>query len=271
MSRKDEYAGPLAELLERYLANGMAEDLESYLASNSHLPGPRGNLELAYAFGELAAELAHRRPKEAWALAVALSRLSPEQAPVNDPKEIVPFCGAIAIGGIGAVRSERFSDAIDRLRELARDPRWRTREGVAMGLQRLLARDSERAIKELRRWITGEDWLAMRAVAAGVAEPPLLADEGTALGALQLHELIVDRVLAAGHRSSDEFRSLRQGLGYSLSVVVSALPAEGFRYLRRLAPLDDKDVRWIVRENLKKKRLAGRFPDEVNELNGLLA
>lgn len=40
------------------------------------------------------------------------------------------------------------------------------------------------------------------------------------------------------------------------SVAVAAAPVDGFARLERLAAVDDPDARWIVRENLKKARLA---------------
>ncbi len=53
----------------------------------------------------------------------------------------------------------------------------------------------------------------------------------------------------------DEFKTLRQGLGYCWSVVVAALPAQGKGTMERWLSSTDKDVRWIMKENLKKKRL----------------
>ena len=58
-----------------------------------------------------------------------------------------------------------------------------------------------------------------------------------------------------GDRRSDEFRSLRKTLGYSWSVAVVALPDGGKPLFEHLLGSDDRDVRWIVRENLRKKRL----------------
>ncbi|KUG19630.1 hypothetical protein ASZ90_010641 [hydrocarbon metagenome] len=111
----------------------------------------------------------------------------------------------------------------------------------------------------------------MRGAAAGLAEPALLADAKTAQSALKLHRKILVRVLTAGERTTDEFRTLRQALGYTLSVVISALPGDGFTYLRQLAVLDDPDIRWIVRENLKKNRLAKKYPGEVEAVRTVLA
>jgi hypothetical protein len=63
---------------------------------------------------------------------------------------------------------------------------------------------------------------------------------------------------------------LRQGLGYCWSVAVAALPDEGFPRMERLASLDDPDVRWVVRENLKKARLARADPERTARLADVL-
>jgi hypothetical protein len=63
---------------------------------------------------------------------------------------------------------------------------------------------------------------------------------------------------------------LKQGLGYSLSVIVCAVPEEGFEYMRQLAGTQDADILWIVKENLKKNRLLKNFPEEVASTKKLL-
>ena len=44
-------------------------------------------------------------------------------------------------------------------------------------------------------------------------------------------------------------------MGYCWSVAVAALPAEGKPMLERWLNLPDQDIRWIMKENLKKNRL----------------
>ena len=56
--------------------------------------------------------------------------------------------------------------------------------------------------------------------------------------------------------SSDDFKTLRKGLGYCWSVAVAALPEEGRPMMERWLACDDKDVIWIMKQNLRKKRLA---------------
>lgn len=63
----------------------------------------------------------------------------------------------------------------------------------------------------------------------------------------------------AGERRSDELKALRKGLGYCWSVAVAAAPEVGrpaFEALvARAERSGDRDLRWIARENLRKRRL----------------
>jgi hypothetical protein len=270
MNKKEGYRAEIRNLLEHYFTTGDDSGIREYLVSNSNLPGPRGNLEMAHAFAEETVVLSGKRGQELWSLSSSFAGISPNEAPVNDPREIVPFCGAMAIGAIASVREEMVKEALALLKDKAADPRWRTREGVAMGLQRLIERQGSRILVDLDEWISGQEWMAMRAVAAGVAEPVLLKDRGVASAALDLHKKIIDRLLASKDRRTDEFRTLRQALGYSLSVVVSSSPQQGFEYMFQIAAISDPDVQWIVKENLKKKRLTGRYPLEVEEITTCL-
>ncbi len=262
MSKKEAHKEDLAGVLEGFLKKGKRREIDEYLLLNSNLPSPRANLELAEAFAELVKENFGRNSEELWDMCQRLVRVSQDEAPVNDPKEFLPFCGAVAIGAVGSVYPEFYQKALTSLRELSNDPRWRTREAVAKGIQKLLAKQS-RTWSELESWIEEGDWLAMRAVAAGVAEPAILNMKKYARFALELHRKIFAKILGAGNRDSEEFRKLKQGLGYSLSVVVHSIPEEGFEYMHRLADSQDPDILWIVKQNLKKKRLTRNFPNEV--------
>jgi hypothetical protein len=189
---------------------------------------------------------------------------------VGDPREFVPFCGAVGIGALGAASPTLFGRAITALRALANDTRWRMREAVPMALVRLTATHRQEVLSALEQWAAEGSLLEMRAVAAGVAEPALLKDRATARTALELHETILERVSELDDRKSDEFRALRKGLGYTLSVVIRALPEEGFALMRQLAAAQDKDVLWIVKENLKKNRLIKNYATEVESIKSSL-
>ena len=188
------------------------------------------------------------------------------KAPVNNPRELIPFCGAVGMGAFGAACPTMFAKVMTALRSSANDPRWRMREAVPMALQRLIAARPQETLNALKLWITEGNPLEMRAAAAGVAEPALLQDTAAARAALELHEAIFCRMPEFDDRESDEFKVLRKGIGYTLSVVVQALPEEGFPLMRQLIPTQDKDVLWIVKENLKKNRLVKNFPAQVESI-----
>ena len=216
------------------------EDWDAYLRAESNLPGPRGNLELAHA----AADLGDRKRFEHFLT------FEPQRAPVNTPDEFITFCG---VEGLGRLIAEGQSDLWPTLRSFASDPRWRTREAVAMALQRVGQVDMDLLLDKLEVWSTG-NWLEMRAAAAGLAEPVLLREERHILRALEILDHITAAVESAQERKED-FKTLCKGLGYCWSVVVAALPAQGKQSMERWFASTDKDVRRIMKENLKKNRL----------------
>lgn len=212
-----------------------------YLLENSGLPGPRGNIELARAVAEEGSP----------ALFARLRGFGPEVAPTNSPEEFLAFCGVL---GLGRELAEGKLELLYELRPFASDSRWRMREAVAMALQRLGDVDMPTLVEELRRWSTGNR-LEQRAAAAALCEPRLLVEPRWAQATLSVLDAITSTVVGASDRRSEEFQALRKGLGYCWSVAAAALPDEGLRSMERWLPSSDPDVRWIMRENLKKKRL----------------
>jgi len=255
--------------LAAFLHTGSDTELRTFLAANSRLPGPRGNLELADAFAATVRDTGTLW-KPVWGLCAGWAEAPPGEAPANDPREFVAFCGTRGIGALGEASPARAGEALVLLRRIARDPRWRVREAVAMAIQDLVASQSKATLRDLEEWVARDAFLEMRAVAAGLAEPRILKERAVAKAALKAHERILRWVRKAGERSSDTFRILRQGLGYSASVVVAAMPEDGFRWLAELAATRDADVQWIVRENLKKGRLVGPFPGQVERVQAIL-
>jgi hypothetical protein len=229
MSKVQQYREAL-----RTLANW-----DSFLLQESGLPGPRGNLELAQAVADEGDEPLFRH----------LLSFGPQQAPTNSPYEFLAFCGAV---GLGKVLAEGNRQVLQDLRRCASDPRWRMREGVAMALQRWGENDMDALLEEMEQWSQGNP-LEQRAAAAALCEPRLLGQEKNAQHLLH----ILDGITASlpQDRKSAEFRALRQGLGYCWSVAVAALPEQGKRAMEKWLASTDPDVRWIMKENLKKNRL----------------
>jgi hypothetical protein len=268
MNKKGMHRQELEPFFDSLLADSSSDALIAYLVAQSNLPGRRANLELAQAFGDTVAFWASEKSQALWAFCTQLTAISPDEAPVNHPREFFPFCGAIGLGAVGAAAAVYLEPALQALHELANDPRWRLREAVCFGLQRLLGADAQRTVASLQSWLPEGSWLELRAAAAAVAEPTLLQERVMAHSALDLHQRILERVQDADapDRKTDPFKTLRQGLGYTPSVVVQALPDEGFAWLAQLAESQDRDVLWIVRQNLKKNRLVRGFPDQVERL-----
>lgn len=266
MNKTVRHRGELAPLLDGFVSDENAAPLRIYITSHSNLPGPRANLELAQAFSQLVEMQARQHPRVMWDLCQEFTLVTPAVAPVNDPREFLPFCGAIGLGAMGAVSPDHFPQVLAVLKALADDSRWRVREAVCFGLQRLLAVQQRDTLDALIGWVTDGTWLEIRAAGVAVAEPVLLQDVDFARQALELQERALQYFLTGQTNRSDSFLLLRKAMGFALSVVVAAVPKEGFYLLRRLAAHDNPDVDWILKENLKKKRLTGNFPAEISEL-----
>ena len=214
---------------------------DDYLRRESGLPGPRGNLELA----QVVAEEGKLELFERYAL------LSADVAPVNSPDEFLAFCGVLGFGRLLAEGDRKY---LKRIRSFASDPRWRTREAVAMALQCWGEADMDSLITEMETWSQGTP-LEQRAAIAALCEPRLLKQADRAAKVLQILDAVTASVARQKERKSSAFEALRKGLGYCWSVAVAALPGEGKALMEKWMASRDKDILWIMRENLKKNRL----------------
>jgi hypothetical protein len=105
----------------------------------------------------------------------------------------------------------------------------------------------------MQAWASGTA-LERRATVAALCEPRLIALRKNAREVLALLQRVTAE-LPALDRRSEGFKTLRQALGYAWSVAIVALPEEGKPLFEQLLASDDADVRWVARENLRKKRL----------------
>ena len=209
-----------------------------FLKKESGLPGPRGNLELAYAV----AEEGSRDQFE--------NLLSFHQADENTPEVFLVFCGVIGLGRLVANEPKLF----EQLREYAADPRWRIREAVATGLQFVGDQNMDLLLKEMKKWSKG-NWYEQRAAAAALAEPRLLKQSKYAKKVLHILDKITTSMEKADDPKDESFKVLRQAMGYCWSVAVAALPETGKPLMEKWLNSPSKDVVWVIKENLKKNRL----------------
>lgn len=224
--KRAEYADALAAL--------PADAVAGYLVANSGLPGPRSNLTLLDAAGDVLPA------------ALALAFLS-------DDDEYLASCGTVTLGRL-LLDGDR--SVIPRLTGLAADGRWRVRESVAIAAQRVGDGDPALLRELVAGWTAHADPLVVRAGIAAICEPRLLAQPQTAQAAIAACQTATAHLRATPreHRRDAGVRTLRQGLGYCWSVAVAGDPVRG---LPAFAALDasDPDVAWVVAENRKKKRL----------------
>jgi len=237
MSKVEEYCRTLQSL----------EDWVPFLMKNSGLPGPRGNLELAYAVAE---EGNSKR----------FDHFLTFHADENTPEVFVVFCGVVGLGKLAARQPELFN----RLRECASDPRWRIREAVATGLQLAGDQDMDLLLKETKTWSQG-NWYEKRAAAAALAEPRLLKNPKHAKQVLQVLDKITKSMEAEDQSKDEAYKVLRQGMGYCWSVAVAALPETGKPAMEKWLISEDKDILWIMKENLQKNRLMKMDEDWVEK------
>lgn len=216
------------------------QDVPGFLTAHSGLPGPRGNLELLAAFGDVAPT----------GLILGL---------VGSDDEYLAACAVAALGRLAVEgTTERAGEILSLLHDHASDARWRVREGAAMALQRLGDGDPARLRDVVHAWAGDPDPLVQRAAVAGICEPRLLHDPRTAQCALDACQEATVSLAArpSPERGRTQVRVLRQGLGYCWSVAVAGSPDLGLPAFAALESSTDADVGWIVRENRKKARLA---------------
>ena len=235
---------------------GTLDEWDSFLLEESGLPGRRANLELARAVADEGGEETFKR----------FLSFNAKRAPTNSPHEFLAFCGILGLGKLLAGGNEEVPGI---LRHHASDPRWRMREAVAMALQRLGEVDMDALLQEMELWSKG-NLLEQRAAVAALCEPGQLREAGQVERVLEILDAVTTSLGQVVDRRNDEFRVLRKGLGYCWSVAIVALPKTGKEMMERWIADDDKDVLWVMKENLRKKRLTRMDAEWVATLKARL-
>lgn len=228
-----------------------ADDWDAYLMEESGLPGPRGNLELIKAVAELGSEEQF----------LHLISFTAEKAPVNSPEEFLAACGTV---GLGRLVAEGKAKYMKLLRGFASDSRWRTREAVAMALRLYGEGHMDELIDEMRLWSEGNNY-EKGAAAAALCEPRLLSNKEQAGRVLEILDGITKSIIDIKDRKDEGFIALRKGMAYCWSVAIVYNSDEGKRKFEKWIGYQDKDISWIIRENLKKDRLKRLDVAWVNE------
>jgi hypothetical protein len=220
-------------------------NLKAFIIQNSNLPGPRGNLELAFALAEIYDDLD--------ALLNWLE-ITEDLADANDPESFPAFCAAVCLGKIYTKTKDK--KLISILKKLSNDGRWRMREAVAFGFQIIGESDFDELKSVFSGWIKKSNNLDKRAILVSLAHPRFLNEERA-----KFCFEIADTVLKEMDREND-FDVLKKGLSFTISVFAAANSDLGFKFIKRWIGID-KDIDRIMKENLKKNRLAGKYPEKV--------
>lgn len=232
-------------------------DQEQYLLANSCLPGPRSNLELLYAFIEVS---------DINTVLKFLKKHYPNP-PVNIPEEFVQCC---AVSALGKFIQAGDDSLIEKLRGYASDNRWRIRESVAMALQHIGKYNLPKLMQIIEEWYLGNNY-EQRAVAAGLCEPVILKTDEINNFTLRILKSITTGLETRSEPSNESFKTLVQSLCYCWSVAIAASPDKGKQFFEEMAASENKNIRKIVKENLKKNRLIKMDKAWVEEISQMVS
>jgi len=210
------------------------------LLKNSGLPGPRGNLELLHSFSEKATE---REVNECFSFY--------RDDLHNSPEEFVVMCGIV---GYCILNKDNIPKTLTTIRKYASHSSWRIRESVAIGIQEIAENNMCEIINNLKKWMDGNE-LEKRAIVAALCEPKLLKEKTIIIELLEILNIITMGFDKIDGKLSENQNSLRKTLGYGWSVAIVSLPNEGKLAFEKIAECNNKHIKWIVKENLRKKRL----------------
>jgi len=207
----------------------------------SRLPGPRANLELMNSVVDRSTE----NQFLAW-----LDQYG-DTTDANSPRTFLAITGAVGLGSLLECGNRKY---LPRLRVCCLSPNWRIRESVVLALERWGKKDRASLLVEMTEWCKG-GLLEQRAAVAALSHPQILGEDEFTRQVLDLMDTVTSCLVGESERRSEPFRVLRLALGYCWSVAVAAYPQAGKPLFEKWCSSTDKDIRWMVKENLKKNRL----------------
>ncbi|MBI1937269.1 MAG: hypothetical protein HYS25_04020 [Ignavibacteriales bacterium] len=222
--------------------------LEQFILKNSNLPGPRGNIELAFALAEIFDQID---------VLFDWLKITEEEADTNNPKAFLPFCAAVCLGKIYTKKKNK--KIITVLKKSANDGRWRMREAVAFAFQIIGENNFDELKNIFSEWNNKSNNFEKRAILVSLAHPKFL-NEGNAKFCFEIAEVVLKEM-----NRENNFDVLRKGLEFTISVFAAANPKLGFTFIKRWIG-KDKVIDKIMKENLKKDRLVKKNPEEVKKI-----
>ncbi len=242
MAKKEELVNQL-KLLINY-----RHKLEQFIIKNSNLPGPRGNIELAFALAEIYDNID---------VLFDWLKITEDVADTNNPKAFLPFSAAVCLGKIYTKKKNK--RIISVLKKSANDNRWRMREAVAFAFQ-IIGENNFTELKNIfSMWIKKSNNLEKRAILVSLAHPKFLSKGNTEF-CFEISEIVLKEM-----DRENNFDALRKGLEFTISVFAAANPKLGFSFIKKWTG-QNKMIDKIMKENLKRDRLVKKNPEEVKKL-----
>ncbi|HEV3190371.1 MAG TPA: hypothetical protein VGY54_07730 [Polyangiaceae bacterium] len=245
---------------------GRPAPLYAWLVRGSRLPSARANDALADGFAQLCRE----RGKGADTVALALARLTPDEAPGASAREFLPVCGIAALGARGAADPEVRTAFVRELHAHADDLRFRVRDAVILALGRVGAAAGDTLVAEAASWMDGYFHAAAVITALG-REPwlPALRDARGAIARLDdAFALARDAPRAAARYPGR--KALVEALECAPGLLAMRLGVPVFDMLVGWAGVSDPELRGLIEETVRDKRLVSRFGADVARVHAAL-
>jgi len=256
---------PLTRLLAGAVA-GKRQPLFDLLARGSRLPGIRVNTDLAEAFAQACRSLGPR----ADSLALAMTRLSVDEAPGATALEFLPVCGLYALGARGATDPEVRPVVMRELHAHADDLRFRVRDAVVEGLARVGAATGDALATEVASWMDG--YFHAAAVLRALGHDTWLGtlhDASAVVARLDEAFLLVRDAPRAAARWPGH-KALMEMLAVTPTLVASRFGVPIFDMLVRWAATKDPVLREGVAAVLRSRKLASRYGADVARVDAAL-
>ena len=263
--RQDPSLPPLAHAIDEALA-GRRDRLYDLLARGSRLPGTHANDALAEAF----AQTCRGHGAKADAVALALARLGPDEAPGATALEFLPVCGLLALGARATADPGVRAPFLAELHAHADDLRFRVRDAVVDSLARVGGAAGDALVADVAPWMDG--YFHAAAVLRALCRETWLAT---------LHDapLVVARLDEAFALVRDAPRAAARYPGHKALVAVLG-EAPGLLAVRFGVPVFDMLVRWsavsdpVLRETVAtvfaSRKLVSRFGPDVERVRRAL-
>lgn len=266
MTKKAHYQTEILCLLDLNDFKG----LKQYILENSNLPGRMANLTLISAIADSFSK--NFSLSNSW-YPVLIEWLDLE-ANGNDAETVLVLTALESLGSLYEhCDNQQRTEIAQKLHASLNDERWRVREIVTESYKRI-GLDSYDLLVELFQSIITNDLtpLEIRGILATLAHPILLQTPQQLGFAQKILEISFDYYLDfnAEKFTKEDKKVLRKGLSFAPSVIINKTPDTGFNYLKMLVEKNNKDLTRIVKENLKKKRLASEYPTEVVNLLNII-